>query len=559
MSAAGNKAFSILRGGGSASDKAAFAGAVRQPARFNRPMRGVAIGHSIINGNGSHPDNLYPSNAVWTALQWFAQGLLNFAPNAGVPGETSFAISRRFQQEVVAMRPDFAFIDAWTNDVNPDGTLRTNPAVNPVAACRAMLLLCASRGILPIVQSMMPRGASEGVALADTIIAINTGLAAVCDEFGAVFIDVNRVLTDASGRYWIDATYSADNTHPTTKAAIIAGREAYNQLVAKGVLPLFKSGAPLPNYLANIPNDQFDLVPNGTFMPQTNGDTNPTGATGTWFAPAPAAGRTTTRNPSDGWSQGNFIRHAWNAGATTGAQLYESANVSIPIWARGRRFCVRLKARKGSATDILNSIELFIRFKDRNGANMSAGATGRLVSFAPGDGYLQVEVRCPASAHSYTLQAIFLVNNTTESGYFDIAEASMTEVYGLSGVGNAPTNKLPRVSRTVTASSSLADRTMTIGDDTLLVDTTAGAVTVIAPKVADNLYGLNTTYGGVIQGDGQEYKIVKLTADANTVTIQTQGSDTIQGASSVTLTTQYAVAKLHSVQILAGVGLYLNG
>lgn len=73
--------------------------------------------------------------------------------------------------------------------------------------------------------------------------------------------------------------------------------------------------------------------------------------------------------------------------------------------------------------------------------------------------------------------------------------------------------------RTVTATGSA-----TAGDDVLLVDTTAGSVTV-------NLPPARTV-------PGHEYR-VKKTVAANTVTLDADGSDTIDGAGTLAWTTQY--------------------
>lgn len=66
--------------------------------------------------------------------------------------------------------------------------------------------------------------------------------------------------------------------------------------------------------------------------------------------------------------------------------------------------------------------------------------------------------------------------------------------------------------------------TLTAGDDTVLVDTSGGSVTITLPLAADN--------------PGQRFDVKKMAA-ANTCTVQRSGTDTIDGATSNAWTTQY--------------------
>lgn len=67
-----------------------------------------------------------------------------------------------------------------------------------------------------------------------------------------------------------------------------------------------------------------------------------------------------------------------------------------------------------------------------------------------------------------------------------------------------------------------ADYTMVEYDDVVLVDTTAGAVTIILPSAAD--------------GKWQEY-VIKKTAGGNTLTLDGAGGETIDGAATQPITT----------------------
>jgi len=73
--------------------------------------------------------------------------------------------------------------------------------------------------------------------------------------------------------------------------------------------------------------------------------------------------------------------------------------------------------------------------------------------------------------------------------------------------------------------------TATTSDYQLLVDATSGNVTITLPAVS-------SVYDGTL-GTGIVYSIKRMDASGNTVTVSRAGSDTIDGATSFTLTTQY--------------------
>lgn len=70
--------------------------------------------------------------------------------------------------------------------------------------------------------------------------------------------------------------------------------------------------------------------------------------------------------------------------------------------------------------------------------------------------------------------------------------------------------------RTVTAAT-----TLNASDYAVRVDTTGGALTITLPLASTVI--------------GQEFRITKITTDANAVTVSRQGSDTINGATSQTI------------------------
>lgn len=71
-----------------------------------------------------------------------------------------------------------------------------------------------------------------------------------------------------------------------------------------------------------------------------------------------------------------------------------------------------------------------------------------------------------------------------------------------------------------------ANYTATANDQVILVDCTGGAVTITLPAIAT-------------ANRGKEYRIKKIDASGNAVTVARSGSDTIDGATSSSLTAQY--------------------
>lgn len=87
------------------------------------------------------------------------------------------------------------------------------------------------------------------------------------------------------------------------------------------------------------------------------------------------------------------------------------------------------------------------------------------------------------------------------------------------------------VSRGYLTTSVDAAYTASWHDETLLVDATGGAVTVTLPAAASN--------------KGLRLVVKKIDASANAVTVDGNSSETIDGAATVSTTTQYDVWRLH--------------
>lgn len=81
-----------------------------------------------------------------------------------------------------------------------------------------------------------------------------------------------------------------------------------------------------------------------------------------------------------------------------------------------------------------------------------------------------------------------------------------------------------------------AAATLTAGDDVVLVTTSGGSVTLTLPLASKH--------------QGHTFVVKKMSA-ANTLTVQRSGSDTIDGATTLAWTTQYAARAVTSVLVTA--------
>lgn len=86
--------------------------------------------------------------------------------------------------------------------------------------------------------------------------------------------------------------------------------------------------------------------------------------------------------------------------------------------------------------------------------------------------------------------------------------------------------------------SKAADYTATLADHTILIDASAGNVTVSLPAVA-------TTHNGA-NGVGHIYRIKRIDASGNAATIDADGAETIDGAATHTLAAQYDAIAIQS-------------
>jgi len=131
--------------------------------------------------------------------------------NAGVHGESTAEMRRRFEQDVLRFTPDIVFIQAGVNDVSAAATrgiqlgdqilqqIESNLRYF-IEASRAngaeviVSSIIESRRLNPLRRYFWPLGLNNSIRL------LNQKLQAISDETGAVWIDLNALLSDTDYR-----------------------------------------------------------------------------------------------------------------------------------------------------------------------------------------------------------------------------------------------------------------------------------------------------------------------------------------------------------------------
>ena len=131
----------------------------------------------------------------------------------GVSGQTSAQLVLRFQQDVVALRPQAVHILVGTNDVAGNtGPERAEDLKNNI---RAMVTLAKANHIRVILGAISPTGGfpwRPEIKLTGQIPALNAWLAAYARAEGATFVDYYAALAGADGA--MKPGISRDGVHP---------------------------------------------------------------------------------------------------------------------------------------------------------------------------------------------------------------------------------------------------------------------------------------------------------------------------------------------------------
>ena len=498
-------------------------------------MRCVALGDSITCGSSDHNAVIQGGNCYWNVLQFLSAARLVFVRNAGWPSQPTATIVNRFYDEVLPYLPDAMFLMEGTNDVGAMPSAGYDaPAkvalLNEAGCIRAAL----GSGIIPIVIAMPPRGipSSPQIATSGYTKQLNDARAVQAKALGAIWIDVWTPLADPVNLWYSSDDLSGDGVHPNSAGAVVIASTILSAI--SSMLPI--SGSPR----AITQSDTQSPFVNALFH-SMDGVTPDT-----WTFYGGTYGKTQSI-VTDSTVNGNWARVAWAAGSLgSGFAVLQSPYMPCPAL-RGKRvaFSGRLRTQGFPASG--STVGVKATFYDAAGANIIAPILGAVsaVDFSADSisgisgsgGAFYIEGYCPASAVTVQV-AIQYVPGASGSGtvYADVAEFAMFIIHGREGFIDTRSGKSPRRINQVSAAYTVG-----FDDDLILVNASAGDVTISLPPVGANYYStINPSYGVGLPGSGSQYKVIKTDGTANVVTVAAASGDNVQGSATVVLTTQWS-------------------
>lgn len=192
----------------------------------------VALGDSLTVGFQS-PSPMAPNGVETPYTQWLenmvreklrgmGRNVNAFIVNAGVNGDTTDGMSRRFAKDIAAERPDYVIIWAGLNDLFAG---RRPPEV--FESIVELYERCHDIDASPIGCTLIPVEESDQVN--EAIVALNGLIKGHCLEEGIPLVDLYGATTDASGK--LRRALSNDGAHLTTEGYRLVAEIIYQDAV----------------------------------------------------------------------------------------------------------------------------------------------------------------------------------------------------------------------------------------------------------------------------------------------------------------------------------------
>lgn len=481
------------------------------------PIFALFVGDSLTFGNNDNINGVLGAGSYATQVAWRSKGRIVTRKNIGIPGQNSTQIVQRFADEgLFAPGIEVAFLLQGTNDLI-QSVAQTTTVRNDRLAIRAI----KARGLRAIVIAIPPNNANGAGAN-----ALNVAKQAVAIAEGAIWIDPWGAARASDGTYVSGA--SADGIHPNQIQCAMAAEVILADAQIVPLLPRYGILSVLSNGELNNPISAFDGTYTGGLGPTPNGFSSygSAGASSS-VAPDPVSGvnlMTINSGPTGGAVvQSNSL----NISALAGRRISFSGRVrSVGLQASGGTFSIDIKGFNDAAeTTSLNFIPL-------------GGLT------VDGDGCFYAEYQLPAGAT--TAQVTAQIQGVTSGGAsVTFGELTLRVVPDFQGL-DTRTNRQPERIRHLSAST-----TVTIDDAIILVDATAGPVTITLPDPRVVGYGFGpyaANYQRRTTSSGLRYTIKKIDSSANAVTVAGPAGATFEGATTLSLTTQWQAANLLSAK-----------
>ena len=197
-------------------------GRYREANAESRPGTATAVfmGDSITDAWPRHSEQFFSGNSYI---------------GRGISGQTTPQMLVRFQQDVVALRPDVVVINAGTNDIAGN----TGPSTVAMITdnLRAMAQLAEAAGIKVVLASITPAYDypwRPGKEPASKVAAVNQWMKGYCEGHGCVYADYHSAMSDEKGA--MKEGLSTDGIHPNEAGYAIMepiARAAIEQALAQ--------------------------------------------------------------------------------------------------------------------------------------------------------------------------------------------------------------------------------------------------------------------------------------------------------------------------------------
>ncbi|MBN1490573.1 MAG: G-D-S-L family lipolytic protein [Phycisphaerae bacterium] len=160
--------------------------------------------------------------------------------NRGVSGDIASHMARRFEADVLQLKPRSVVILAGTNDVARMLTANKDDAeiiADVTASVTAMMEVASTAGIRAFVCSILPTNDDykQHDGKKRILPQINANLRAACAEKGCIYVDYVSAMTDANGD--LPKTLARDGLHPHYGGYEIMARVLQAALAADGLRP----------------------------------------------------------------------------------------------------------------------------------------------------------------------------------------------------------------------------------------------------------------------------------------------------------------------------------
>ena len=190
----------------------------------------VFIGDSITDaGRRDDPDRHLGDGYVRLVAEQLAQrGDDREIVNTGISGDRAVDVRARWEQDAIAHEPELLSVyiginDTWRRYDSDDPT-----SADEFAASYWTLLDDAQQRLAPrlilLEPFVVPVTSEQKHWGAEDLDAKRAVVAALADEFGAAFVPLQSILSDAAEQNGGNATIAADGVHPTPLgSSLIAG------------------------------------------------------------------------------------------------------------------------------------------------------------------------------------------------------------------------------------------------------------------------------------------------------------------------------------------------